>query len=573
MYGRPAAPSNGAAGVARGAFVGLAGALPAILRPVTILGAVLGQKYRVIRQIGEGGMGTVWEAEHQLIGRRVAVKTLHLEFAHRLELVQRFQREAQAASRIGHVNIIEVMDFGVGEDGTPYLVMELLDGQSLAVALAREGTLPVPRAVDIIGQILGALAAAHGKGIVHRDLKPENVFLIEFGGRSDFVKLLDFGISKFRTSAGEARLTSTGVTLGTPYYMAPEQAAGRQDLDHRVDIYATGAVLYELLSGRPPYEGNNYNALLAQIVTSPPTPLDTFRPDLDPELVRVIETAMARDRDRRYLSAEAMLAALVPLGASRAPFERCGAGSEGHAPRQPSSSGAARPPAAVEASGQTRPSSRPASAHAPTEAAPSVSKPRGAPFVPAEASAPTRLLDQTPAAKSTTMRTERTSRVRFGAVVGVAAAAVAVAAFFVLRSGPEAVDGSGPAPSVAPAPAAAPNRDAVPAAVRPDSSGAKSLQQVPAADAIVVAPPESPDVPDVVADAGMPPDDVASAAPASPASADAGDAGARLSRDAGRRTADGLRPAAALDARADDAGRVIVGPGGSNVLTTYEEDS
>jgi hypothetical protein len=225
-----------------------------------------------------------------------------------------------------------------------------------------------------------------------------------------------------------------------------------------------------------------------------------------------------------------------------------------------------------------QPASWPASAHAPTEAAPSVSARRGTPLAPAEVSAPTRLLDQTPGAKSMTMRAERASRVRFGAVVGVVAVAVAVAAYFILRSGPEAADGSGPARSAAPATDAPAGRDAVPAvvpaAVRPDASGVQGIRPVSAADAIVVAPPVSPDVPAVVADAGPPPDDGASSdAPASPAPADASDAGARVSRDAGRRTADGLRPAAALDARADDGGRVIVGPGGSNVLTTYEEDS
>ena len=287
-----------------------------------LLGAILGQKYEIRRRIGEGGMGTVWEAEHTLIGRRVAIKTLRPEFAHNADVVIRFHREAQAASRIGHVNITEVTDLGVTEQGAPYIVMEYLEGESLARLLEREKTLPVTRAADIIGQTLGALAAAHAKGIIHRDLKPENIFLIDHGGRADFVKLLDFGISKFRSPAGgDQRLTTTGVALGTPYYMAPEQAAGRSDCDHRVDLYAAGALLYEAMAGRSPYQGSNYNALLAQIVTSDPPPVSNFRQDLEPAFVAVIERAMRRRPADRYPDAASMLQALLPFGARRTPFE------------------------------------------------------------------------------------------------------------------------------------------------------------------------------------------------------------------------------------------------------------
>ncbi|MBN1772268.1 MAG: protein kinase [Deltaproteobacteria bacterium] len=286
-------------------------------------------------------MGTVWEAEHTLIGRRVAIKTLRPEFAHSADAVTRFHREAQAASRIGHVNITEVTDLGITEQGAPYIVMEYLEGESLARVLEREKTLPVLRAADIIGQTLGALAAAHAKGIIHRDLKPENIFLIDHGGRADFVKLLDFGISKFQSAAGgDQRLTTTGVALGTPYYMAPEQAAGSSECDHRVDLYASGALLYELMTGRAPYKGSNYNALLAQIVTSDPPPLSDFRPDLDPAFVAVIERAMHRSPGDRYPDAESMLLALLPFGARRTPFAQ-----PSDAPEVPADTVRADPPA------------------------------------------------------------------------------------------------------------------------------------------------------------------------------------------------------------------------------------
>jgi serine/threonine-protein kinase len=295
---------------------------------VSLLGAILGQKYKVRRRIGEGGMGTVWEAEHTLIGRRVAIKTLRPEFAHSVEVVTRFHREAQAASRIGHVNITEVTDLGITDQGTPYLVMEYLEGESLARVLEHERTLGVARAADIIGQTLGALAAAHAKGIIHRDLKPENIFLTDHGGRTDFVKLLDFGISKFQSPAGDQRLTTTGVALGTPYYMAPEQAAGCADCDHRVDVYATGALLYEMMTGRSPYKGSNYNNLLAQIVTSDPPPLRELRPDLDAGFAAVIERAMRRNPADRFADAGRMLQALLPFGARRTPFEQQAGGAE-----------------------------------------------------------------------------------------------------------------------------------------------------------------------------------------------------------------------------------------------------
>ena len=284
------------------------------------VGTVLEQKYRVLRLVGEGGMGAVYEAEHVFIGRRVAVKMLHPDHARNPEAVRRFHREAQAASRIGHLSIIEIIDIGVAENGSPYIVMEFLEGEPLSAVLQRETTIPLGRAADIVGQSLGALAAAHAKGIVHRDLKPDNIFLTDHGGRADFVKVVDFGISKIRTTADDAHLTQSGMVMGTPHYMAPEQAMGRTDLDHRVDIYAAGAVLYELLTGRTPYDGDNVNQVLAKIITSDPLPLTTSRPDLDPAVARIVRVAMHREAAQRFESAADMLEALVPFGARRTPF-------------------------------------------------------------------------------------------------------------------------------------------------------------------------------------------------------------------------------------------------------------
>ncbi|MBN1774275.1 MAG: serine/threonine protein kinase [Deltaproteobacteria bacterium] len=221
-------------------------------------GQIVGEKYRLSRLIGEGGMGEVYEAQHTIIGRRCAVKFLHPEMARQAEVVTRFVREAQAASAIGHRGIIDIYDVGTTPDGAPYLVMEFLEGASLGGRLETSGRLPVHTAVEIVAQVLSALRVAHQRGIVHRDLKPDNIYLVESPGSPMVVKLLDFGISKMTVVGdGQQRMTQTGAVLGTPVYMSPEQAAGRSDADHRLDIYAMGVILFELLTGRLPYGGTN----------------------------------------------------------------------------------------------------------------------------------------------------------------------------------------------------------------------------------------------------------------------------------------------------------------------------
>src|SRR4051794_767474 len=261
----------------------------------TVVGTVIGGRYYVRRLIGEGGMGRVFEAEHIDIGRRVALKILHPAYSQTPDLVERLRREARAASKISHPNVVDVTDSGTTPDGAFFFVMEYLEGIELGELIYREGKLDVARALHIGGQICRALQAAHQASVIHRDLKPENVLILSRDGQKDFVKVLDFGIAKSGTdddeddegkgSDGKAprRLTHPGMTMGTPEYMAPEQAAGRP-ADPRSDVYAAGGLLYEMLSGKPPYEGSNFMEILHKKATTTPTPLSKLREDVPPSL-------------------------------------------------------------------------------------------------------------------------------------------------------------------------------------------------------------------------------------------------------------------------------------------------
>ena len=243
-------------------------------------------------------MGRVYEGHHVDIGRRVAIKILHSSFRHSDELVERFRREARAASRIGHPNIVDVTDSGTTADGAFYFVMEYLDGVSLEALVGRERTLAAPRAIAIAAQICRALQAAHAADIVHRDLKPANVMLINHREEDDFVKVLDFGISKHldmqANGPRRAGLTRPDVAVGTPIYMSPEQAAGIS-ADARADIYAVGGLLYEMLSGVPPCDGDDVIAVLSRKATEDPLPLRQRRPEVPPRLEGVVMRALARD--------------------------------------------------------------------------------------------------------------------------------------------------------------------------------------------------------------------------------------------------------------------------------------
>jgi len=292
---------------------------PTTGKPLTtgpaLVGRVIGDRYRILGLIGEGGMGAVYEAEHLAVGRRVALKRLHPELAHDSHAISRFQREARAAGASGHEHVVDVLDLGFAEDGAPYLVMELLVGESLATRLKRQRQIAPRRAAAIAGQVLSALEAVHALDVIHRDLKPDNIFLSKRNGRTDYVKVLDFGVSKMSAEGKDPKLTRTGVMVGTPHYMSPEQARGVRNLDHRVDLYAIGVILYECLAGQLPFQADNYHALLQSILAREPLPLQQLVPDLDAGLVELVHRALAKRADDRFPNARAMWEALVPFGA------------------------------------------------------------------------------------------------------------------------------------------------------------------------------------------------------------------------------------------------------------------
>ena len=274
-------------------------------------GDLIDGKYRIVRLLGEGGMGAVYEGENTRIHRRVAIKVLHAGVASNGDAVARFEREAQAAGRIGSEHIVEVLDLGQLPDGERYMVMEFMDGESPSSRIHHSGRLTAAQVYPIAVQMLEGLGAAHAAGIIHRDLKPDNVYLVRSKkGQSDFVKLLDFGISKFSAVGGEFSMTRTGAVMGTPYYMAPEQAKGAKDIDTRVDIYAAGVILYEAVSGQVPFNADTFNELIFKIVLESPPPVEQVAPGLDPAFAAIITKAMARDLNERFASCAEFLAAL-----------------------------------------------------------------------------------------------------------------------------------------------------------------------------------------------------------------------------------------------------------------------
>jgi serine/threonine-protein kinase len=288
---------------------------PKIEKADPLLGTVIDDRYRVVRRIGEGGMGIVYEVEHVVIEKHLALKVLRDDYSSRPEVVARFRQEAKSASRIGNEHIVDISDFGETPNGASYFVMELLDGEDLANVLAREGTLPLSRAADIVTQCARALAAAHAKGIVHRDMKPENVFLTRRENRPDFVKIVDFGIAKMSDveTAGQPgrKLTKTGMIFGTPEYMSPEQAGGKA-LDHRVDIYALGVIFFELLTGRVPFSGDTFMGVLTQHMFEAPPSLVQANPAIQvPDSVETfVRKSLAKDPGDRFQTCDELIAAL-----------------------------------------------------------------------------------------------------------------------------------------------------------------------------------------------------------------------------------------------------------------------
>ena len=280
------------------------------MRVDAYIGQTLEGRYYVESLLGEGGMGVVYLARHTVIDKRVAIKILRSDLATDQEMTERFMNEARSASSIGNPHIVDISDFGRLADGSAYFVMEYLDGVSLAKLMDDERAVPVPRLIHISKQIARGLAAAHARGIVHRDLKPDNVMLVPRGEDRDFVKILDFGIAKVGGEAG--RLTRAGSVFGTPHYMSPEQAAG-VPVDMRTDIYALGVILYEMASGKVPFDADNFMGILTQHMYRAPAPIRAIVPqaqEVPPGLEAVVLKALSKKVDLRYQTMEEVVADL-----------------------------------------------------------------------------------------------------------------------------------------------------------------------------------------------------------------------------------------------------------------------
>jgi serine/threonine protein kinase len=275
--------------------------------------------YRAISLLGEGGMGAVYLAEHPAIGRRVAVKVLHKNYIRDENLLTRFLNEARAANAIRHPNIIEILDSGTIADGTPFLVMELLEGESLGTRIRRVGALPLQSAVEFCYQTASALGAAHKKGIVHRDLKPDNLFVVPdpHEPERERIKVLDFGIAKLlQGSANDSVKTRTGTLMGTPIYMSPEQCRGTRTVDHRSDIYSLGIIFFEMLCGQPPFVSEGFGELVnMHLNVAAPAP-STQNANVSPTIDAIVLKMLAKNPDERFADMGELMTALKASGGS-----------------------------------------------------------------------------------------------------------------------------------------------------------------------------------------------------------------------------------------------------------------
>lgn len=275
-------------------------------------GDVIGGKFRILRMIGDGGMGAVYEARHEVLGTSVALKFLHTELARRQGLSTRFLQEARVSASIQSPHVTKVTDVEQTPDGTPYLVMELLSGESLQQLIDRQRKLPKDQAIDFALQILSGLEAAHALGVVHRDLKPDNVFITPSTG-GPVCKLLDFGIAKLKQSAENKGLTRPGALMGTPEYMSPEQLYSADRVDHRADLYSIGVMLFEMLAGERPAIGEDAAAIVGNVMAGKVKRLDELDKSLPAELVAVVHRSIEPDKGRRFQSALEMRTALAPF--------------------------------------------------------------------------------------------------------------------------------------------------------------------------------------------------------------------------------------------------------------------
>jgi eukaryotic-like serine/threonine-protein kinase len=292
---------------------------------MSLIGKSVGN-YQIKAKLGEGGMGAVYLGEHPLIGKRVAVKVLLEELSSKEDIVQRFFNEAKAVNDIGHQNIVDIVDFGkmkndAGGGDIVYFIMEFLDGESLAARLRRTG-LSFKETLHVNQQCCSALAASHAKGIVHRDLKPENIYLCPRGNDKNFVKILDFGIAKLTGDTGQSHKTRTGLVIGTPTYMSPEQCEGKGLIDHRSDVYSLGVVMYEELTGRVPFPGDGFGEILVAHLTRTPDAPRSLNPDISPELEALVLHAIEKDKNRRYQSMAEFEAAVMDPAAHYAQYSQ-----------------------------------------------------------------------------------------------------------------------------------------------------------------------------------------------------------------------------------------------------------
>ena len=295
-------------------------------------GDLISGKYRVVRLIGDGGMGVVYEARHEVLGSSVALKFLHADLAKRPGLTERFLQEARVSATIQSPHVTHVTDVDTSQDGSPYLVMELLSGQSLQSLMDRQGKLYPDQAVDFGLQILSGLEAAHALGVVHRDLKPDNVFVTNTSG-GPLLKLIDFGIAKLRASSEYTKgLTRAGVVMGTPEYMAPEQLVSAHTTDHRADIYSLGVMLFEMLAGVRPADGEDADAIIAAVEAGRVRKLGDLVPGLPPALVALVERATLPDREQRFENAAVMRLSLAQFAGQLSHAGRLAATAEPLAP-------------------------------------------------------------------------------------------------------------------------------------------------------------------------------------------------------------------------------------------------
>jgi tRNA A-37 threonylcarbamoyl transferase component Bud32 len=326
------------------------------------VGSLLGDTYQIVRLIGEGGMGEVYEARHARLAGRYAVKVIRKDLvAHNPMTVQRFQREAEVTSALRHPNIVQIIDFNVTPEGSPYIVMEYLEGSDLETRINQRGPMPVHEAVVIVEQIASALAAAHGRGVVHRDLKPQNVLLVPIpvalaGQPTEFVKVLDFGISKVKTAG---TLTGQPTIMGTPNYMAPEQARGQgEEIDGRADQFALAAMTYELLSGRKAFGGDTLEGILYCVVREEPASLIPVAGEAVDAVLRI---ALAKDRSARYPNITNFASALRQAGSRSARGGKGATGAAAGAVATKAGIGASRRDITYETAGDHAPAPAPGS--------------------------------------------------------------------------------------------------------------------------------------------------------------------------------------------------------------------